>query len=800
MIRWTEDLVRDVRHGARRLLEDKAYSIAAIAALSLGIGGTAAIFSVLNGLILRPLPFDRPERLVQVYGTSRLNPTTDAVNNLAAVRAQATSFDALAGYEVSAGYLTTGASVDRVMTVRAEPDFFRVLGVPAKIGRTFGRDEPANVAVVSETFWLERLKGEPVIGRVIPLDGQAITIVGVMPASFQFPYGAGSLLPGVASEARTDVWIDWGPVPSRGRVGHVTGRLRSGVDLRTAQSELSVVASRLEMQFPESNGGRGLSLVPLADAVIGPAIRRSLFLLVGAVGLVLAIACANVTNLSLVRMTLRSREVAIRDALGAGRRRLARQFFTESMVLALAGGAIGLVVAWWGTGRVLQLAGISIPRSHEVVLDWRVFTFLAAICGLAGASIGLVPALVNRANVQQLLKAGGQSTMALEHRRLRDAVVALEIALAFLLAVGAALLVRELDRLRHTDTGMVTGRVITFHLGQRVPRPEPSRFYEIEDRVAQLPGVRAVGLTQLVPLQNWGWTSNSTDFAVRARPAPGFPQFPIELRFVSPGYFRALGIPVLRGRTFTRQDNRESPVVVVINEALARKYFDTEDPVGLETTRGTIVGVVRDVRQIDLDRPAAPELYYAIAQNWSQVSELGMSLVASLDDRAPASTDDLRRIVSGISPSAAIFNVKTMNQIVEDSLGNFTLYLILVASFAGLALVLVAVGIYGMISFLAASRAREHAIRLALGAGRAHVAVSVIGLVARLTAIGVAGGMAAVYLTAPLARNLPVGIRPPTIGILLAVAAGIAVVATIACLGPALRAAARDPIVALRND
>jgi predicted permease len=434
------------------------------------------------------------------------------------------------------------------------------------------------------------------------------------------------------------------------------------------------------------------------------------------------------------------------------------------------------------------------------VLDWRVFTFLAAICGLSGASIGLVPALLSRANVQHLLKAGGQSTIALEHRRLRDAVVVLEIALAFLLAVGAALLVRELDRLRHTDTGMVTDRVITFHLGQRVPRPEPGRFYEIEDRVAQLPGVRSVGLTQLVPLQNWGWTSNSTDFAVRGRPAPGFAPFPIELRYVSPGYFRTLGIQVLRGRTFTRQDTPDSQAAVVINEALARKYFGTEDPVGLQTTRGMIVGVVGDVRQVDLDREAVPELYYAIAQNWSQVGELGMSLVVSVDDRAPASADDVRRIVSGVLPAAAIFNVRTMNQVVADSLGNFTLYLILVASFAGLALVLVAIGIYGMISFLVTSRAREHAIRLALGAGRSRVAGSVIGLVVRLTAIGLAAGIVAVYLTAPLAANLPVSIRPPTIGVLAPVAAGIVMIAMIACFGPALRAAGRDPMAALRTD
>jgi len=376
--------------------------------------------------------------------------------------------------------------------------------------------------------------------------------------------------------------------------------------------------------------------------------------------------------------------------------------------------------------------------------------------------------------------------------------VVAEIALAFALAAGAVLLVRELTRLRRTDPGMVVDGVVTYHVGQRMtPQTDPRQYEEIAGRVARLPGVRAAGVTQLLPLQNWGWTSNSTDFRVRGRPAP--PVFPIELRYVTTGYFQALGIPLRRGRWFTPRDDRGAPPVVLINETLARRMFGGADPVGETTTRGTIVGVVGDVHQVHLDRSASPEIYYPIAQNWSQLSEVGMSLVVRGDGSLPTIAA-VRGIVRDVNPDLAIFDVKTMETVVDESLAGFTLYLWLMGGFAVLALVLAATGTYGVMAYVGSSRRREFAVRVALGADRARVTALIVGQGSRLTAIGIAAGWLVTLAAAPLLQNLPVIVRPPDAAVAAVVAAGIAAVAMVACVAPALRAARVDPMVALRAE
>lgn len=802
--RWLEDFLQDLRYAVRSLARHKGFAATAVASLALGIGANTAIFSVVSGLVLRPLPFAEPDRLVQLHGKSPLFPRGDAVNNLGEYRNQSTSFVAIVGYEVTARYLRTAGVPERVMTVRGEPDFFSMLGVAPIRGRTFRAGDPANVAVAGERFWQQRLRGDPsAIGSAIILDDQPYTLIGVMPDSFQFPYRAASLLRGVASETRTDLWIPFErPLRPGGRIGNVTGRLKAGVSLSAAESELAVISKRLEIQDPDRNTGRGVYLTPLSEAVVAASVRRPLFVLFGAVGIVLALACANVTNLSLVRMTLRSREVAVRAALGAGRLRLARQFFTESLLLSLAGGAAGLALAWWGTGRLMVIAGAQIPRAHEVGLDWRVFLFLLVACTLAGAVLGLAPAIIAvRKDVQSVLQeSGGRSTMGGGQRRVRDGLVVAEVALAFVLAVGATLLIRELVRLRNTDMGMVTENVVTFHLGHRMtPQTDVRQFYEIADRVSQLPGVRAAGFTQLLPLQNWGWSSNSSDFTVRGHP-PKTPVFPIELRFVTPGYFQALGIPIQKGRSFTTQDTRDAPRVILINETLARRYFGAEDPTGKEMNRGTIVGVVGDVRQVNLDRSASPEIYTNIAQNWSQVSELGITLVVSTQGPPEGLIEAIRSVIRDVNPNHAIFRVKTMDHVVADSLSDFTLYLSLMASFAALALLLAMTGTYGVISYIATSRSREFAIRVALGADRKRVTRLVLGQGIRLTAIGLGLGLCGAFAATPLLRDLPVTVRPPDVATAAPVAVFIGIVALAACLVPARRAADVDPMSVLRNE
>ncbi|MDQ3211960.1 MAG: ABC transporter permease [Acidobacteriota bacterium] len=801
--RWLDQLTQDVRFSVRTLARSPGFTFTAVCMLALGVGANTAVFSVVSGVVLRPLPFAEPDRLVQIYGTSPLTPERGALRNVEEYRRLSQSFALMAGSEVTARYLRNAEGLERVMTVRAERDFFGVLGVAPLRGRTFGSTDAPTVAVVSENFWNNRLGGNPsVIGSSLTIDDQPYTVVGVMPAWFQFPYGAASILTGVASEGRTDLWIPLNPpLGPRSQIGQVIGRLRPDIGVQAAESELAVIARRLESQYPDTNQGRGVRVVPLVEATVSSSVRRPLFVLFGAAGLLLALACSNVANLLLVRLTLRGREVAVRRALGAGRLRLVRQFMTESLLLSIAGGLAGLALAWWATTYVMQIAAARIPRAHEVGLDWRVFLFVLSVCTLIGLALGLAPALISgRRNPQVLLqRSGAHSTMGSGARRIRDALVVAEVALAFMLAVGAALLIRELVRLKHTDSGMVTKNVITFHVGNRVRSgADGHQFYEIADRVARLPGVRATGFVQMLPLQNWGWFSNSSDFRVRGRPMP--PVFPIELRYVTPGYFQALGIPVLRGRPFTGEDRRESQPVILINEALARKSFPGENPLGKTTTRGTIVGIVGDVRQAGLDSLPLPEVYYPIAQNWSQVAELGLTLVVSTHDRPEGIIEPVRAVVREVNPNQAIFRVKTMDRVVAESLADFTVYLSLVAGAAMLALLLATTGTYAVISYIAASRTREFAIRVALGADRARVVRLVVQQGAWLTAIGLVLGIGGALGAARVLEGLPVSVRPPDFITAAPIAVLVAAVATAACLVPARRAAVKDPIAALRSD
>jgi putative ABC transport system permease protein len=802
--RWLDDLTQDFRYAVRTLvLSHRTFAITAVSMLAIGIGVTTAVFSVVNALVLRPLPFPDSDRLVQLHGTTLRPAQGLQVTNLETYRRDSGAFAAVAGYEVGARYLRDAGGTERVMVVRTERDFFAVLGVPPLYGRTYDSTEASPAVVLAEAFWRRRFGGAgDIIGRALVLDGQPYTVVGIMPAGFQFPYRAGSLLQSTGEHTRTELWMPFDrPLSARARIGSVTGRLKPGVSLAAAQSELNVIAKRLEAQYPETNQGRGIAIVPLAQEVVPAPIQRLVMLLFGAVIMVLALACANVANLSLARMTLRQREVAVRAAIGASPFRLVRQFLTESLFLSLAGGIAGLILAWWILKRLIVSAAPYLPRAHEVALDWRVFAFMLAVCALVGTAVGAVPAIIaaRRDPRSTLQEAGTHGTMGPGQRRLRNGLVVAEVALAFVLGVGASVLLRELVRLRATDAGIVTANVITFHVGQPRDPNIGMRFYEIADRVARLPGVAAAGFVQMLPLQSWGWTSNSSDFRVRGRPARA-EEFQIELRYVTPGYFDALGIPIRRGRGFTAADTPGATPVVVINETLARRAFPGEDPIGLLTTRGLIVGTIADVRQSDLDRPAVPELYTAIAQNWSQISELGMTLVVRTRDRPEPLIDPIRSTIRDVHPDQAVFGIKTMEGVIAESLAGFTLSLSILAAFAILAIVLALSGTYGVISYLASSRAREFAIRVALGAGRRRV----IGVVLRqglvLTGVGLIVGSAAALAAGPLVRIAPITVRPPDWITLIPVACVIAVVAATAALVPARRAARVDPMAVLRSD
>jgi putative ABC transport system permease protein len=804
--RWLEQLLQDIQFGARTLRKSPGFTAATVVTLALATGATTSIFSIVHGVLLRPLPFDDPARLVQVFGRMWAqdhdgvpDPVAGPVGSpeLEQYEKQATSFDGFAGYEVTTRHLTGPAGPERLTAVMADRTLFTVLHAHAIEGRVFDAGDSVDVVVISESLWERRFGGKRLDpNTTITLDGRPFTLLGVMPERFQFPYRAASLMAGALPEARTDVWVPMPPLRQgdgtlrRGRVS-VVARLKPGTSLTQSTSELAVIAARVEQENADFQRRIGVRLAPLADVVVGP-VRRSLWMLLAAVGLVVAAACANVANLLLARMTVRTPEVATRAALGAGALRLMRQFLAESLLLSFAGGLIGAVFARWSLPVLLAAASGRIPRAHEIALDWRAFAFLLVLCVVTAILFGLAPALVAaRVDLQSITKDGGRATRAGTFGRVRDGLVILEVALAFVLATGAALIAREIVRLQHVPTGMETRNALSVHI---TPPTSAGNYYAIEERVAAIPGVHAAGFTQLTPLQNWGWEAT---FTIRNRPSDN--PLTAGLRYVTPGYFSALGIPIVRGRALTNHDTGDTPPVILVNEAFARRFFPGGDAVGQELNRGTIVGVVGDVRQVSLDRDADPELYYPAAQNVTMASDIGMSLIVRTEQRPERAIAAIRAAVRDVDPGLAIFNVKTMEEVVNDSMWQLNLYRWLIGVFASLTLALAAIGLYGVISFGAASRLREFAVRLALGSGPRRLIHLVVMRGVILAGAGLVAGIATVLAVTPWARSVSpaLAVHAATYlivsGLVVAIALGASMI-------PAVRAAHIDPATALRHE
>ena len=787
---WLDQLLQDVRYGARTLLRSRGFAATTILTLALATGASTAIFGIVNSVLLRPLPFADPDGLVQLRGE---NPLTASIHpdDLEQIRARNRTFETLVGYSLTTRHLDAGRGPERLRAVVADPDFFAMLGVGAVAGRTFRRDDPLDVVVISADLWRKRFGADPSLpGRPVTLDGQPYVILGVMPETFQFPYGAASMMPAAMPESRTDMWIPSGPV-LRGRIPNVTGRLRPGVAVEAAAADLDLITSSLQELRPDP-ARDSIDVVPLGEWVVGP-VRRALLLLFAAVALVLTAACANVANIMLARVAVRTGEIATRIALGAGRFRMVRQFLVESLLLSLCGGLAGILIARWGMYVLVRLGSSRVSRAHEVSLDWRAFAFLLAACLAATVAFGLAPSLwASRSRIQSFLRdAGGHATMGRAIGRLRDCAMIMQVTLSFTLAAGAMLVMRQMDRLLEVDPGMETTNVVVLHL---TPRATAGVYYEIERRVRELPGVAAAGFIQLVPLQNWGWEA---DFGIVGR--EGTDQPTAGLRYVTPGYFETMGIPVIQGRAFTLDDATDAPPAIVVNQALASRYFPGEDAVGRETDRGTIVGVVGNVRSVRLDLPASPELFYPAAQNVTMASDIGMSLLVRTRQNPEPLVDPVRAAVRAIGPGLATFDVRTMRQIVADSLWELNLYRWLVGLFAGLTLVLAAVGLYGVISYNVTARMREFAVRLTLGALPHWLAALVFRRAAWLVVTGLAFGATLTLGVLPLAAELRVGADdvPATLAsaTLLLVLIGLA-----AGIEPAARAMRVKPTQALRHE
>jgi putative ABC transport system permease protein len=780
----------------------------AVAVLALGVGANTAIFSVVNAVLLRPLPFPGAGRIVAFMGVNPSKGITQSnmsAPDFADWRAEQRSFEALALYTSGNANMTGGDEPERVGTTAVSGDFFRVMGVGAARGRALlpedaelGR-EP--VAVIGHGLWVRRFGADPnVVGRRIEMSGRSIEIVGVMPEGFDF-------------SQRSEVWaplqLDVAKEPRDNRSFRVVGRLKNGVTLESARAEMDALTARLSQAYPVTNGGWGLRLESLQDSMVGQ-LRRLLFVLLAAVGLLLLIACANVANLTLVRAASRRREVAVRLALGASRMRVARQMLTESLLLALAGGAAGVGLSVWLTELLVALSPRNTPRLDETSLDARVLLFALGATLLTGLVFGLAPALqASKASLNEALKEGGRGVAEARGRgRGRGLLVVAEIAISLVLLVGAGLLVKSFLRLQQVNPGFDASHVLTMRValpGARYPDAnKKAEFYaSLVERVKALPGVETAAATLSLPL-------NGSNYSVwRAFIREGRPLAPEESEnaaysVVTPDYFRALRIPLVRGRAFTDRDDAGSAMVAVINEPLARKIFPGEDPVGKHITvwrdekfPREIVGVVGEAKPQSLDSDSMLQVYVPERQD---ASWGGMSLLVRTQGDPEALTQAVRSEVRALDRNQPVYDVKTMSQVVADSTAYRRLAALLMAGFASVALLLACVGLYGVISYAVARRTHEIGIRMALGAQARDVLRLVLRQGGALVLAGVAVGVAAAFAATRALASMLYEVSATDATVYALVALLLSAVALLACLVPARRATKVDPMVALRYE
>ena len=803
-----DTLLHDLRHALRQLLKHPGFAAAAVGTIALGLGANTAIFSVVNAVLLRPLTYPQPDQLVIVWERNRAAAqATNVVNpgNYLDWRDRTTSFTDLAAITWSS-MTFTGDAPEIVQGRSVTPNFVRVLGTSPALGRFFTPAEalPGGppVIVLSDGLWRGRFGGDSsVVGRTVPVAGGNATVVGVMPPTFRaMPWGS------------EEYWEPFRLDPSdrtrHGRYAMVVGRLRPGVTRERAQAEMDVITSGIEREHPEFDTGWSANVVSLTDQVVGSA-RRALLIVLAAVAIVLLIACANVGNLMLVRAEGRRREFAVRTALGAPRWRLVRQWLAESVVVAGLGGAAGLLLAKWGVDLLVAAGPSGIPRVAEIALDGRVIAVTAGITLLVGVVAGLPAALgVASAGVAGGLRGeGGRSTADAGSSRFRSGLVVAQLSLALVLLAGAGLLVRSLHRLGAVNPGFDPANLLTLsvELPQATYSDDARRaafFTRLLERVDGLPGVSAAGAVSFLPLTNGG---ASTRFTIVGRPAPEPGHWTSsDIRIVDPGYFAAMRIPLLRGRGLTGADRADAPPVVVISETMARQYWPDEDPIGARLqvnwthpdVHPEVVGVVGDVHVSTLDGDLRPTIYYAQAQEPSG----SMTIVARHAAGAGGLAASVRAAVRELDHDLPVTDVATMSTRLVRSMSDRRYPMLLLASFAALAVLLAAVGIYGVLSYAVNQRMREIGVRMALGAGRSHVLGLVIGGGMRLTLVGVALGAAGGLLASRALGRLLYGVTATDPLTFAAVAGLLALVALVAVYFPAARATRVDPMTVLRTE
>jgi putative ABC transport system permease protein len=803
------ELIQDARESLRLLLRQPRLAVIAVLTLALGIGATTAVFSVVNAVLLKPLPFVEPERLVMLW---ERQPSTGrerdqvAAANLFDWREQTQSFTAIGSYISWGLALTGGEEPVEVQTGRVSPNLFSLLGVSPILGRGFHPEEETagrdRVVILGHALWQQRFGADPsIVGRSISLDQEPYEVIGVMPASFEFP------------DRDTRMWVPLAYFPYERtrrsqRMFYAIARLGPGVTLEAAQSEMSAVARRLGQLHPKTNGGWDVLVEPARETVVA-ATRRPLLILLGAVLLVLLIACANVSSLQLARGAERQQELAIRGALGASRSRLVRHLLTDTLVMALLGGLGGLLVAHWGIQTIISLDPGNLPHWNAIVVDWRVLAFTFFMTLTASLLSGLLPGLSTAsAQLGETLKGVRGATRSITATRLSHAVVVAQIALSIVLLVGAGLLIRSFVRVLQQDPGFRPEGLLSVSIflpDKRYGNDEREiRFFEnLVDRLRQLPGVTSVGGSTTLPMSPIGIDHDMPFAVVGASSETADPRPEADFRIATDDYFRTLGIPLLAGRTFTSRDHAKGKPTVIINKTMAERFFQGQNPVGRLMYWGggrdnpsEVVGIVGEVRHRGLDTAPRPEFYVP----FRQASYGSLEIVVRTAGDPGSIANAVKGAVFAQDPALPVAQIKTMDDLLDTSLAARRFHLVLLGSFAGLALLLATIGIYGVASFTSSQRTQEFGVRLALGAQRRDVLMMVVQDTMRRAALGVALGTAAALGVTRLLESSLFEVRATDPVTILLVAGGLALVALACSLGPARKATQVDPLVALRAE
>ncbi|HEY6189282.1 MAG TPA: ABC transporter permease [Pyrinomonadaceae bacterium] len=803
-------LFKDIHYALRMLLKHPGFTFVAVVTLALGIGANTAIFSVVNAVLLAPLPYDEPEKLVVLWDRqviSNENQQPVAIANFEDWKEQSQVFEQLAVLRLGTFNLTQAGETERVTGARVSTNFYSLLRVEPVIGRAFleaeGKPGAEPVALISHGLWQRRYGSDPqLVGKPIQVDGIPYTVIGVLPQGVNYPTADTDLVTPFIPQTR-----------EMHRSVHflrALGRLRPGVSIEQARASMDTIAARLEQQYPDTNTGWRVELMPLQEQLVGK-IRPALLVLLGAVGCVLLIACANVANLLLARAAGRRMELAVRTALGASRLHLIRQLLTESVLLSLCGGILGLLLAVWGVPVLTRLSAGSIPRVEEIGISYRVLGFTVLISLLTGLVFGLVPAWQSSTGkLTDTLKEGRRGTGGgLLHKRVLNLLVVMEVALSLVLLVGAGLLIRSFISVRRVSPGYDPKGVLTAGVGlSPIKYPDLQQqaafYHDLLARLERLPGVTSVAGVSRLPVVA---AISSSNFTIQGRPVASGHEPSANVRLTSPAYFQTMGIPFVQGRDFNARDTKDSPDAVIINKVMAERFWPGEDPLGkriqlsAETTRWReVVGVVGNEKLSGLDSEIGPAIYVPLTQNSFPNAMRSIFIVARTEGEPMSLVSGIQKELRSIDAEQALFQIRTLDEVISNSLAQRRFNSLLMVIFAALAGLLAAVGIYGLIAYSVTQRTHEIGVRLALGAQPFDVLKMVLGQGVRLSLVGIALGLVASFALTRLLSSLLYGVSATDPITFLGIPLLLTAVALLASYLPARRATKVDPMIALRYD